>query len=1315
MGLKDTIVDGIEGEPEAVSSPQGMFEDDPNALAAYEGALAAAEVPVAPTGFNSQSFMDNRQKMAAELKASEKEAPGFWSTMGAAVENEWVGAALERRGERLQTDTFDPNFKLDKPTLEELAKTHSDREIEYLAASLSPVDYSKRLNDITEDRERDKVIQDSGMSGLGASLAVAMLDPTMIAVGLVTGPLAMSSKAGRVANMLRSGGMVSAESAAATVALTESNTQRQWSDVYVNALAGFAIGGGIGALTRVKAKAANDGTDVVIKKLDEIDEINKDFTDQWSFREAQEVSLKVQGKSLDAVVPEDLVTLYQQKLRVTSSKGVLGEKELGKVNTRIPAIKQQIKDIETLKKSEIANYWAGAGVKRGFQRDIDEARVDAIVSKHEVEISSLQSQLDQLETKQLRHTEAVNAKLELELMQSTTVDQQIKRLLRDSTKVKGISKPTKQYMQDVKVARVTFDRDFDAKYAKAPEPEADSVGAMRADPNYLANRQVYANEVVAEEESDFIQNLYLSTVDHTAANGVNYTRGIPSVMLSDYSNLDASPVLQIRALNQLMNENAQGVANGHSVSVLQHINNLRIRMAGKGAQDRGYSMFLTEQGIGQVKGFVSTSLRNKFDNMVAMGVHGLTPPDQMSPSVKMAVDGFAAQIWEAGRLQRDNGVLGFEKLTQNSNYYPDIMQSEAISDLVYKRGWKPGEVRELIAKGYKEGNNSINDAQANLLSWVKYNNVFNSQLYDGDAKAVFRANSAAEAERLLKDADVPQDLIDAFFTDVLSKDDWATVSSRARDSLHINWSTKMTNANGDTVAISDVMNKNVNQVLEAYTNEAAFNAALGARGIRSEGQLRRIMYQMKRDAYNDTAEFGEQNQELVDAGFKSLENTITQLKGKPLVDYTGKYASVNKLGRAVLDATAISRLQQMGFSSIPELARGITSAGLTEILRAVPGSGALRLPGRFPRDKVSMRHMQEDMAELEEMVGFLGEENMNRTFTIRTDDFGSEANNKFYKTLDNITEGASRVSQWTSGHQFIQGGMEKIVARAVSRRLLKAALGTRNMSKSMKDQVRLAGMSPERWKEISDWSKANRLTTNFNDRPIDTWNYAAMPQDMQKDMQVLMTRLNNRNVQKGLVGETNAMWLGPLGRFITQFKTFSLVSLEKQLIADMRGDKAAMVSNFMWGTGLAYAAYMAQMNLRALGMSESSAEAYLEEQTTGKGLVWGVFNKQSQLAAAGIVSDFGIMTGLAPIEAYDSNRYGYQTGRLDSMVPSIGFANDVFKTLGAGADVGYSVFREDEDVGESFNDFANKAAKIAPFTNTIFFGEYMKNITGMKE
>lgn len=219
-----------------------------------------------------------------------------------------------------------------------------------------------------------------------------------------------------------------------------------------------------------------------------------------------------------------------------------------------------------------------------------------------------------------------------------------------------------------------------------------------------------------------------------------------------------------------------------------------------------------------------------------------------------------------------------------------------------------------------------------------------------------------------------------------------------------------------------------------------------------------------------------------------------------------------------------------------------------------------------------------------------------------------------------------------------------------------------------------------------------------------------MPEDIRRDIQVALNRLLDRSVQKANVGELNVSWLGAMGRYLTQFRTFSLISLEKQLVADMRGDAASMPAKFLYGTGLSMASYYSQMNIRALALPEDKREAYLEKTLTGANLYWGIFNKHSMLAAAGIFNDAGIATGMLPKEAYDSTRYGYLNNNVDAVIPSLGLINDTLSVMGSAAGVAGAAYR-DESVKDASKQLAHDLIKITPYSQTIGFSEYIKNIT----
>tara|TARA_R110000851_G_scaffold317339_1_gene480810 strand:+ start:38018 stop:43003 length:4986 start_codon:yes stop_codon:yes gene_type:complete len=1003
--------------------------------------------------------------------------------------------------------------------------------------------------------------------------------------------------------------------------------------------------------------------------------------------------------------------------------------------------------------------------------------MEEVTARYDADITSLDSQVNRYQSKLNDNDTLITDKAELDKVKKMSEEEQVSHFSNMSVEKAADALTIVKRLKETFKELLPEDSVIYNKY-KPAEPEAEG-GAKSggAAVNIDQVSRLFPEAELADMDEAIMDAAIARYVAFEDRHGKNWTKFIPTIMQSTYSIVNKSDDMGILSLNHLLLDNPQ-LGDAHTVATLAQLNDLRIRRAGHNAIDRGFEQYLSEQGINSVKGHVDVTHRRKFEKSVSLAVKGIGDESNISDSIKLARDGVRNQLKQAGELRKLNRERGFEDLTSNANYLPDVMDSSAVSRL-NDQGWTKDNIIDLISKGYENGGAELTKRQSRAIAYIKYDSISQQWLSSEDAFNVFRADRVTDAQKILKDANVPQDLVDDFFKDVFAKEDWASISKRARKSLFIDWDSSIT-VKGKKTKVADIMNTNVSQLTEAYTIDSSFGSALAELGIKSEGQLNRIMDTVEKQAVKTGVDKGQ-----IKAHMKLLKDSITLLKGRPLIDYS---KDVNKAGRVALDITAQLRLQQVGFASIPEFARIMSEIGIAETFKAVKASGMLRMPtfGKAGKGAVAgrdadMKLFQEEMESIEEMIGFVGEAEFNRTWNVREDDLGSEMSGSFMQGLDSVLEGGRRIGSYVSGHQTIQGGLAKVSALGTSRKLLKALNGTTELPKSLKNQLRMTGMSDERFDEIADFIKANGKTTSFKGRAIPVWNSDAMRKidneaiavresliltsadladevkvlratrnkvqarkapdaeelnaaedalffkkqkltDMQididkpvpsieRDIQVTLQRLLNRSVLKGGVGEMNNAWLGSFGRFLTQFRTFSLNSLEKQLVADVRGDVASMPSKFMLGTGLAGAAYMAQMNLRALGMPEEERSAYLEKTTSGANMAWGVFNKHSQLAAAGVVSDAMVLSGMMPKEFYDGTRYGYMNSNIDSFVPALGMANDALQAVSAMTGlVGSITPIGDKDTDEALKKFKKDILDVTPFANTIGFGEYFKNL-----
>ena len=1017
---------------------------------------------------------------------------------------------------------------------------------------------------------------------------------------------------------------------------------------------------------------------------------------------------------------------------------------------------------------------------------------DEMMAKHDYTVSSLQNQVATKQDLVDTQMGLAKSKKEADSVNNMTKEQQVahfgnsksaeivaeaKRIEADIAEINLQVKKLEDEM--IETYSIKGEERLASKSNKVDSdgnPDGDSVGAMRT------RRQASADELFPDASDDIasLDNAVLESamaryVAYEQANGKNWTKFIPDFLLSDYTRINQSNDQGILALSHLLLDNPQ-LGDAHTVSTLVTLNDNTIRMAGQDSLDRGFLLHLTENNNNHLTGQLFFNAREKFNTQVSLAIKGLIADADLTESVKLARDGQRNLFKVAGELRKRQREIGFENLTSHDNYLPDIMSESSILKL-NDDGWGKVDIVNLIARGYESGGSQMTARQAKAIAYIKYDSISSKFLSGDDIHHVLRADRVSDAKRLMESANVPQDIIDDFFTDVFTKEDWKTVSKRARKSLFIDWKAEYTHPRtGKTVKISDVMETNVAKLSEAYTIESAFGSALAEKGIKSEAQLYRMIDAVEKNAINSGSDKAKIRKHM-----SILKKTIPQLKGRPVVDYSN---SLNKVGRVVLDSTAMLRLQQVGFASIPEFARIASELGVIETVKALRGAGMFRAPNftskslsRNAQNKLKADY-QLEMQNIEEMIGYVGEADFNRTWNIRSDDLGSEMTSGFAKGLDTALEGGRRIGSWLSLHQTIQGGLAKVSSLGTSRRLLKALNGSQELSSSLKNQVRMAGISDAKFEELSAFIKANGKTESFQGRQIPVWNKKAFDdadamayakrdkllldiedlklqkkdaekqmkatestdtamqqvdkytdiekldtqieemtvkanepiQSMQRDIQVLLQRLLNRSVLKGQVGEMNTNWLGGFGRYLTQFKTFSLNSLEKQLIADMRGDVASLPAKFLYGTGMAYMAYSAQVQLRALGMEDNEAEKYRREMLEDpKKLAWGVFNKHSQLAIGGIVADGMVFTGVMPEGVYDGSRYGYMNSNVDAFVPALGTAKDVLETVSAGTSViGSMTGVSDKSLSETTEKFKKESLQIIPYTNLITLGEYIK-------
>ena len=195
--------------------------------------------------------------------------------------------------------------------------------------------------------------------------------------------------------------------------------------------------------------------------------------------------------------------------------------------------------------------------------------------------------------------------------------------------------------------------------------------------------------------------------------------------------------------------------------------------------------------------------------------------------------------------------------------------------------------------------------------------------------------------------------------------------------------------------------------------------------------------------------------------------------------------------------------------------------------------------------------------------------------------------------------------------------------------------------------------------------------------------------------------MSGRLIQRNFIGD-EGIWMNKWwGKALTQFKSFSIVSIEKQLIHDLRGDKIQAAQILAWSSLLGFAAYATQMQMQAIGRADR--DKFLREKFDTQNIAMGVFNKLPQVAGFGLAGDALATLGLMPDSLMQApGRMGFQQqgfGELVAGAGVIGDAVDFSKAL-----VKYA--NGDDDV--STRQIVDKVRRLVPLANTIGIGQMTK-------
>lgn len=1246
-------------------------------------------------------YVTLQEEQRREIQATQEERLGAGELWDAVTESEWVAPRLSGSSQFAGGFFSAP----DQPAISEerlaneLGNRYDQTEYDFIARASSEEDYAARLDKVSTDRALAQKIQSEGLRGIGYTMLAGMVDPALLPLYLGTGGAGALGRAGLLAKTLRSGAVGAAEGAAIETVLSSADTQRDWRDVVLAGATGGIMTGsitlGVGGYRRLRHGSEASPSLSKLGENPDLAEATRAADSSLSdmareMRVDRAVSDLEEGLSVEYIqsidprqaLMDELMPLASSRLSRADRKPVLAEQR---------SLEAQIRQLERAR-ADTPELQVG-GTNRQI-REAARARQERLL-EIEAKMEPITARLRELEETLEADLPAREAWADISRLQQGQIPKRFRdryEQLRqeDITPLnRSESQATRERLMTKQQETERADAELRRPVGEEPRQDTTSAGAARvegaSDPqdaypesgNISVEEHLFRAAQMAEAlpKRDWIRKM--------AGGG---TRRLSST----YSNLARSESNIMRGLAHMLLSDPQAATRGH-IAASHRVANIHDRlMAAEGGREAvARDNWAKEQGINPIKmHLMEASVARDFDNAVVLEIRGV---DQGSPAIKEAAQARRDLLSEALKIRKEAGEAGFENVDDHAAYWSFLPDFNKMQAAVAKHG--PDQIIELLTGSYMNGRFKLGETSARMVARATYARTMQQGLSATEASKYALSKTDIGALRAdMEQAGVGTKQIDDFLEEIENTAEATGISNRAKLSL----GASITYRDSSGLRMVDVLDTSVN-VTNKYAMEAAAGAALARTGFKSRAEVEAVISDAERTAKNflldeakgkDSASQKEAENRSAQIGreSKQLLDSIKLMYGESLdADLGGSV----KLSRASRKVTNIVALQWNGFASMGEASNQIVNLGITTTLRNT----------RF-NDFASFGKIRksEDLQGFYKLVGAYGQFGSSvkdNNYTLQTMDEYNQS--KVERVFNNGSGWVSNKTQLLSGFRSVQHGLENVMMRSMQDRFIRIAEGRIKPKQRDFDEMERAGLRRSQIQEVMKHIKDNPEYATVDGKKVQIFSGKGLPADLREDLGTALTVMMSRNMQRSFVGETPVWMSKELGKLLTQFRSFSIVSIEKQLAAGLRGDRIGMFLKTMWGIAIGTAAYSSRAWVRS--QDEDDPEERFEGYMSGPNLATGVVNMTPHLGLIGMGMELGYASGLVQTEDSSGlSRYGSRPLTAEGAVPALGVA---FDAINSGRDIiGGTVAQDSERAMKGYKD----ALGLLPMINSAAIG-----------
>jgi len=665
--------------------------------------------------------------------------------------------------------------------------------------------------------------------------------------------------------------------------------------------------------------------------------------------------------------------------------------------------------------------------------------------------------------------------------------------------------------------------------------------------------------------------------------------------------------------------------------------------------DRTYNEWAKGSDIGLVKRRFD-SRRSEFGRLVSDEIE--EPGSSTNPHIIEAANNVRALFRDMLEEAKRSGVKGFDSIPENPKYFSHLWDGHRYLQAKKDFGKK---LPELLKKSLLTANRTLEEDMADAIANGMVKKIIKREIGmdAGLARMFSTSNKEALRDILLEEEIVTEAQADRIIDQL--DFDREGVSPRARRRLEFDLSASV-EQNGKTLHIKDLMERDTEAVVNAYVNQMQGRIALAKKGIESDADFEKI----KKDIIAAGEELNLEDQAAKD--IQKLDVLYALIAGRTSPLIANPSADGNRLIRLLMDYSFIRVMNQVGFAQIAELGNAVSIDGTTALLRVIPEWRAMvaRTANGELEDRVSR--------ELEAFVAPGVDRNINAALNKYSyeDMYGLGKGDTIDKAIG-VMQPLKRLTADISGLAGITALFERTAAKIAAQSLVDLASGVRKarmkrLGNSTLDQdiarrLKSFGLDEEMWPRVVNQIKKHTITvpSMFSRRRklkainMDAWDDI----DARDALTYGIARWTRQSIQQNDVGNLNIHMTSTMGKVLTQFRAFMLVSHAKQFLHNIERRDFAAFSSMMWSLFYGGNAYILQTHVNAQGREDK--DKFLEESLSATEIAKAAFVRSSWAALLPGVADTTLaIAGQDPFFGYKRS-----TGLASNLVTG----NPVFDLL----------------------------------------------------